>query len=180
MDQSFFTYKVLAYLEMFLYSAVLNLRLIKYTYQIKPLCFNSLVVLNNAAVHNPFRFIGLYDHFLLLNKCHYYLAFQQYNQSYFSKAFTNFFKVYNQKFRTYRLNKMWLLNNALKNKVPEGLIFEHLNVMIYSAPFRRITAIFFNVEYYDEFLIKGTTGLQNNVQHAVIKTRLFEYANFYK
>lgn len=102
---SFFTYKVLSYFEMFLFSILLNNKIVKYAHQIPGICFNSLVLVNNMVTNNFTASVGLYDHVMLLNKLAFFFAYQQEQQYYFSNVLTKFLIVYGRKFFTYRLNK---------------------------------------------------------------------------
>lgn len=47
-------------------------------------------------------------------------------------------------------------------------------------PFRRLTALFFNFEAYDDISVAGFKSTSDNLKYGLVKARLFEYANFYK
>ncbi len=91
---SVYTYKILAYLEMFLASLLLNSRLVKYAFLIQLLCFNRIIVVNNNVVNNSFFLVGLYDTVCLYNKISYYTQYQQSQQNFFSTELLFFFNTY--------------------------------------------------------------------------------------
>jgi hypothetical protein len=76
---------------------------------------------------------------------------------------------------------MWLLQNTIKNQVPENLLFEHPNVMLFAKPFKRITNLFYNIVPYDDIALRRKSRERSrNLQSAVMKMKLFEYATFYR
>lgn len=118
-------------------------------------------------------------------------------------------------------SKIWLIQNYIKNDVPENLIYSLPSLLLYTAPFRRLSNLLYNNTAYDDFFAykryklrrnkrtkllgvveedsvdedfglserSGTFDkskkadkyfLSLNINQSLFKTKVFEYAGFYK
>lgn len=118
-------------------------------------------------------------------------------------------------------SKIWLLQNYIKNDVPENIIYSLPSLLIYTAPFRRLSNLLYNTTAYDDFFVYKPYKLRRNkraklvvadeeeseeassevfdktdkldkskkaskyflslnINQSLFKTKVFEYAGFYK
>ena len=143
-------YKIFIYMELLVYSVVVATGLLKYLFLIKSACFHRLLLVNTSYIKNQFQVLSLYDTISIYNKLNYYFYYQQFQQNHYSKPIKSYFQIYLRQSYLFHHTTRWLLQTNLKNNIPEHLIFDYPNIILYTKPFRRITAFFFNADVYQD------------------------------